>query len=102
MRARSPLRDRCLMTAPCGPSPLALRFIVPPPRPGTAAGRRVCLSVGCGRLRAALCLSGLGTRPLSLSTARVHVTSVWSETARGPQSFDLYIVNMICYVCCCC
>ena len=88
MRARSPLRDRCLMTAPCGPSPLALRFIVPPPRPGTAAGRRVCLSVGCGRLRAALCLSGLGTRPLSLSPQRVctvHVTSVWSETEGPPK-----------------
>ena len=42
---------------------------VPPPRPGTAAGRRVCLYVGCGRLRAALCLSGLGTRPLSLHSA---------------------------------
>ena len=93
MRARSPLRDRCLMTAPCGPSPLALRFIVPPPRPGTAAGRRVCLwAVVVCAPRCVSRVSGLG---LSLSTARVHVTSVWSETARGPQSFDLYIVNMI-------
>ena len=61
---------------------------VPPPRPGTAAGRRVCLYVGCGRLRAALCLSGLGTRPLSLHSAcaRHIVTSVWSETEGPPNA----------------
>ena len=88
---------RCGIGASCdravrpSATPLALRHPVPPPRPGTAAGRRVCLSVGCGRLRAALCLSGLGTRGLSLSTARVHVTSrcVGQRDMRAPQSFVL-------------
>ena len=59
---------------------------VPPPRPGTAAGRRVCLYVGCGRLRAALCASRVSGLGLSLSTARVHVTSVWSETEGPPNA----------------
>ena len=85
MRARSPLRDRCLMTAPCGPSPLALRFIRCRPRalalPLAAASVCMWAVVVCAP-RCASRVSGLG---LSLSTARVHVTSVWSET-EGPQT----------------
>ena len=76
MRARSPLRDRCLMTAPCGPSPLALRFIQCRPRAPALplAAASVCLwAVVVCAPRCVSRVSGLG---LSLCPQRVCTSHV--------------------------
>ena len=84
MRARSPLRDRCLMTAPCGPSPLALRFIQCRPRapalPLAAASFCLWAVVVCPP-RCASRVSGLAA---SLSLHSACARHVWIRDSERP------------------